>query len=185
MPAGLPFGKRSPRGRLRWYLAQVPEGRERDYCDRVKALLPSGVLEDAFVVCKERWFRSNGSWELRQVQLYPGYFFVTTSDAAHLSAELSKLSFPVRLAGAVGKGYMPLALEAQEWFSSSLDSAHVLCNSEAQIIDGRLVVSSGPLVGQESRVSKIDRHRRLCTVRVCDEHGGFAEQMPIEVPLKS
>lgn len=148
-------------------------------------MIPPELLDDAFVISKERWFRSNGNWELRKTQLYPGYFFVITSDAARLSAELSKLSFPIHLAGEVGGGYMPLALEAQEWFSGSLDASHVLCNSKAQIVNGKLVVSSGPLVGQESRVSKIDRHHRLCTVRVCDEHGGFAELMPIEVPLKS
>ena len=44
------------------------------------------------------------------------------------------------------------------------------------IVDGVLHVIDGPLVGQEERISKVDRHRRRCTVRVADGDGGFAEQ---------
>ena len=35
MPMGLPCGRRSPRGRQRWYVARVPEGRERGRILRV------------------------------------------------------------------------------------------------------------------------------------------------------
>ena len=55
----------------------------------------------------------------------------------------------------------------------------------ASIVDGRLLVSEGPLKGQEARVSRVDRHRRRCLVTVSDRDGGFAETMPIDVPVKS
>ena len=78
-----------------------------------------------------------------------------------------------------------MAFEAQEWFEASMDADHVLRSSMAHIVEGELRVLAGPLMGQERRVRKIDRHRRRCLVDVCDADGGFVEQMPLDVPFKS
>lgn len=185
MPMGLPCGRRSPRGKLRWYLVHVPEGREQSICDKVRKVVDPDLLDDAFVMLKESWFKRDGVWMLKPVQMYREYFFVATRDVAALDKALSRLSFPARVVGADGHAYAPLASEAQEWFSGAMDERHVLRNSMAVIENGRLNVQNGPLRGQESRVRKIDRHRRRCTVAVCDADGGFTEQMPIDVPFKS
>lgn len=185
MPMGLPCGRRSPRGKLRWYLVHVPEGREQSICDKVRKVVDPDLLDDAFVMFKESWFKRDGVWTLKPVQMYREYFFVATRDVAALDKALSRLSFPARVVGTDGHAYAPLASEAQEWFSGAMDERHVLRNSMAIIEDGVLRVQGGPLRGQESRVRKIDRHRRRCTVAVCDADGGFTEQMPIDVPFKS
>lgn len=185
MPLGLPRGRRTPRGRLRWYLVQAPEGREASVCEKVKSLVPAEVLEDAFVLSKERWFKRDGSWELRLIQMYRGYFFVATRDVVALDRALSRLSFPARVVGSDGHAYTPLASEAQSWFADAMDERHVLRGSTAVIVDGELHVQDGPLCGQERRVSKVDRHRRRCVVQVCDADGGFSEQMALDVPFKS
>ena len=79
---------------------------------------------------------------------------------------------------------MPLAPDAQEWFERCMDEGHVLRSSSAVIVDGVLHVQEGPLVGQEQRVRKVDRHRRRCEVSLGWD-GAFTEQMPLDVPFKS
>lgn len=185
MPMGLPCGRRTPRGRLRWYLVHVPEGREQSVCDRVRKAVDPALLDDAFVMFKERWFKREGVWSLQPIQMYRGYFFVATRDVLALDRALSRLSFPARIVGAEEHACMPLASEAQEWFAAAMDERHVLRSSTAVIENGQLNVQKGPLRGQESRVRKIDRHRRRCVVSVCDSDGGFTEQMPLDVPFKS
>lgn len=182
---GLPCGRRTPRGRLRWYLVHVPEGHEASTCERVRALVGPELLEDAFVMSKERWFKRRGIWFLQPVQMYRGYFFVATRDVIALDRELSKLSFPARVVGFREHAYMPLADVAQRWFEGSLDGSHTLRNSVGVIEGGSLCVQSGPLVGQEGLLSKIDRHRRCCLVHVGAGESGFTEQMPLNVPFKS
>ena len=185
MPAGLPAGRRSPRGRLRWYVARVPEGREAQTCERLRRILPAEALDDAFEVRKERWFRRGGVWSLQAVPAWSGYVFLASRDAAALERALSKLSFPVRLAGGDGAhAFAPLAEGAREWLASAMDASHVLRNSTAEIVGGELCVLEGPLVGQEALVRKVDRHRRVCLVGVPDADGGFVEPMPIDVPVK-
>lgn len=57
--------------------------------------------------------------------------------------------------------------------------------SRAVIADGALHVEEGPLVGQEDRLSGLNRHKRFCRVRVADADGGFVESVPLSVPSKS
>ncbi len=183
---GLPLGRRVPRGRLRWYVARVPEGREAWTCARLRRIFSAELLEDAFEVRKERWFhRAREGWSLQCVPSYAGYIFLVTRDAPALNAELAALSFPVGLVGrSDGRSWAPLAEGARMWFEHSLDGDRVLRNSTAEIVDGALHVLEGPLVGQEGRIRKIDRHRRVCLVSVFDADGGFVEAMPLDVPAK-
>lgn len=184
-PAHGRSGCNAVRGRPRWFLVRAPEGREAATCERVRSIVPRDLAEDAFVARKERWFKRGGAWRLEPVQMHEGYFFVASRDGRALARELSRLSFPVEMAGASGADPAPLPAEAQSWLEAAMDSGHVLRNSIAVIEGGQLRVQSGPLVGQERRVTKVDRHHRCCTVRVGGADGGFDELLPMEVPHKS
>ena len=185
MAMGLPCGRRSPRGRERWYVLRVPEGRERTLCEKLKHLVPEILLKDAFALYKERWMKRGGTWFLEPVVMYRGYAFAISSDAAGLAKALAGLTLPVELAGTEARSWAPLSDAAAAWYARMADSRHVIRSSTAVIVDGVLRVPEGPLVGQEARISKIDRHRRTCRVTVEDADGGFSEQAPIDVPFKS
>lgn len=185
MAMGLPCGRRTPAGRVRWYLLRVPEGREQDVCDRLLRLIPKNILDDAFVPQKERWIKRDGMWSLSAAPMYRGYAFALSRDAAGLAKALAGLSVPAELAGTEQRAWLPLADEAAAWFVQSMDARHVIRSSTAEIRDGVLRVLDGPLAGQEARISRVDRHRRRCLVSVGDADGGFTESMPIDVPHKS
>ncbi len=180
--AGMPIGRRTSQGRRRWYLVHTPRGSEQATCDKVRKLMPSDLLEDAFVMHKERWRKYHGEWRLYPVPMYHEYFFVVTDDAITLDKELSKLTFPARIAKTDGRYLAPLSKGAQEWYEGMLDDERVIRTSIAVIETGVLRVQSGPLVGQEDRVVKVDRHKRFCFV---DVDGGFAECVPMDIPFKS
>ena len=40
LAAGLPCGRRTPRGRERWYLPRMPQGREESLCAELRRLVP-------------------------------------------------------------------------------------------------------------------------------------------------
>ena len=185
LAAGLPCGRRSPKGRERWYLLHMPEGREATLCAELKKLVPQSLLLDAFVLRRERWMKRGGAWSVEPVDMYPGYAFAISSDAAGLAKVLSKTTLPVELVGTETRSWAPLSDEAAAWYVSVTDVSHVIRSSTAVIVGGELHVQSGPLVGQESRISKVDRHRRCCQVRVGEGDAAFTEQAPIDVPFKS
>lgn len=180
-----PCGRRSPKGRSRWYLVEAPEGREDETCERVRKIVPPSVLQDAFCIRKEHWMKRGGRWSVVESLMYKGYFIAVSSDVVGLNRALSALSFPARLMGANNKAYMPIADDVRDWFVCAMDARHVVKSSTAVINDGVLSVQEGPLVGQEDRLSRVDRHKRRCLVRISDVDGGFVECMPLDIPVKN
>ena len=185
LAAGLPLGRRTPKGRERWYLLRMPRGREASLCAELKRLLPESVLKDAFVLRKERWMKRQGKWSLEPKDMYWGYGFAVSSDAVGLAKALSRLTLPVELVGSGSRSWAPLSDEVADWYGRAADEGHVIRSSTAEIVDGMLHVQEGPLVGQEARVSRIDRHKRTCEVRVGAGEDAFTERLALDVPFKS
>lgn len=162
-----------------------PQGKERETCEKVRCIIPHELMQDAFVMQKEFWFKRDGAWSLQTKPMYKEYFFVATHDAAALDRALAQLSFGCRIAGSRERAYMPMPDDAQDWYRSVLDDDGVVRNSVARIEDGVLHIEQGPLVGQEARVKKIDRHKRWCLVDVGDGDSVFRELLPLDVPSKT
>ena len=159
----------SQHGRVRWYLVHTPNGKERETCEKVRRIIPHNLMQDAFVMQKEFWFKRDGA----------------TYDAAALDRALAHLSFGCRIAGSRERAYMTMPDDAQDWYRSVLDDDGVVRNSVARIEDGVLHIEQGPLVGQEARVKKIDRHKRWCLVDVGEGDSTFRELLPLDVPSKT
>ena len=94
----------SQHGRVRWYLVHTPHGKERETCEKVRRIIPHELMQDAFVMQKEFWFKRDGAWSLQTKPMYKEYFFVATHDAAALDRALAQLSFGWRIAGRRGGG---------------------------------------------------------------------------------
>lgn len=131
-----------------------------------------------------RYQRTRPCW-LLVVATLKEYFFVATRDAALLDKALAQLSFGCRIAGSRERAYAPMPDDAQDWYRSVLDDDGVVRNSVARIEDGVLHIEQGPLVGQEARVKKIDRHKRWCLVDVGEGDSAFRELLPLDVPSKT
>lgn len=175
----------SQHGRVRWYLVHTPQGKEREICEKVRCIIPHELMQDAFVMQKEFWFKRDGAWSLQTKPMYKEYFFVATHDAAALDRALAQLSFGCRIAGSRERAYMPMPDDAQDWYRSVLDDDGVVRNSVARIEGGVLHIEQGPLVGQEARVHKIDRRKRWCLVDVGEGDSRFREVLPLDVPSKT
>lgn len=153
-PAGLPAGRRVPRGNMRWYLVHTPMSMEHATADKLLKLIPKNLLADAFTLSKERWEKRNGVWSIRRVQMYPEYLFVVSSDAHGLNSALQKLSFHVDLVGATERSIMPLSEDARAFFERVAGSERVIRSSTAVILHGELSVTDGPLVGCEASLPR-------------------------------
>ena len=104
----------SQHGRVRWYLVHTPHGKERETCEKVRRIIPHNLMQDAFVMQKEFWFKRDGAWSLQTKPMYKEYFFVATHDAAALDRALAQLSFGCRIAGSRERAYMPMPDDAQD-----------------------------------------------------------------------
>lgn len=187
-PSMLPLGRKSPKGTLRWYLAACPPGREQATCEKTLAIIPSELLEEAFVPRMEMQKKFHGEWRTFVTSLLrvDGYFIVVTKDASGLSRALAKLTFPVQLVGAVGRGYAPISKDAQTFLGEAMDSSHIVRLSWGEIVDDELHVTSGPLLACEPRITRINRRKSLALVRLEGDSTGeeFTILMPLAIPTR-
>ena len=157
------------RQNARWYVANVREGSEeasaRD-CLRLLGGGEPGLLHDCFAPKAVRLKKRDGLWVPEVKALYPGRIFMVSSDPVGLSRKLEGLSFWVRLVGEYGDGtgFAPLLPAEQAFFEGLFDPERVVQPSEGAIVDGELHIGCGPLTGQEHRVRKLNRHKRLVLV---------------------
>lgn len=64
----------SQHGRVRWYLVHTPpHGKERETCEKVRCIIPHNLMQDAFVMQKEFWFKRDGAWSLQTKPMYKEY----------------------------------------------------------------------------------------------------------------
>ena len=182
--AGMPVGRRTPRGKRRWYMIHAPR-RERSTCARLKHLIPAELLEDAFVLKKEYVRKRHGQWETLILPMYNDYIFVVTRDVIALDKLLSKISPADRICKDNNHFYMPLAEEVQAWFEQMMDATHTIRTSTAYIVNGELEITAGPLKGQEDAIAKITRKHCTCDVAVFDGVSDFNVSVPLVVPFRS
>ena len=180
----LPCGRRSPRGRSRWYVLHVPQGTEASTAEKLNRILGGTCLTRAFALRKECWMKRQGNWFLVTKPMWPQYLFAESGDAIALVDALRMLSFRVEPAGLEGRGIVPLDDGVRAWLEASADSTWCVRSSVAEIVDGELRVTSGPLVGQEARVLKVDRHKRTALVAMGDGPKAPVEVLAIDVPVK-
>lgn len=169
---------------LRWYAAKVREGSEERAACALRSVLGDLVVD--CIVPKTRLLRkSAGVWGTVDRVLYPGYVFIVASAARDLGRAVASSSVHARLvARQADGGYTPLMRSEQALLESVLDDGQVLQPSTGCIRGGATTVVRGPLAGWESRIRKIDRHKRLAFVELGLPDGDVLVKAALEIPLK-
>ena len=147
-----------------WYVIQVYTGKEEETADQGRARVAVGA-EEVFVPLVERMTKVRGEWEVVRTRLFPGYVFIETDRPGDLYMRLKEVKVMTRLLK-TGEEITPLYREEEEYLRSLEDEEHVVRYSEGYLEGERLVVTSGALKGQEGKIRKILRHKRLVVLEV-------------------
>ena len=156
----------------RWYAVQVETGREDAACVLVLRTAEAAGLADAF----DELF-SPGRHTLSKVHgklveglepLLPGYV-IAVARPADLDAVAEALRRTPRFARLVGIGgaFAPLSDQEVSWICAFTQRGdRTVEMSEGFVEGGRVVVTSGPLVGKEVLIKKVNRRKRTAEVEL-------------------
>ena len=151
---------------MRWYVLFVLGGKETE----VREILNEEYAQArAFIPMIEIVHRKKGESHLVQKPMFPSYVFVESTDGpADFSTTIRKIR--MRRAGIIRElkhRDVPALYESeQRYLEQMLDHEKVLRHSVGVIEGDRVIVSEGPLSGQESRIIKVDRHKRRALLSV-------------------
>ena len=159
-----------------WYILFVQTEKQSQMCFLLEQ---EGV--HAFLPRMEYYRRDRKG--LAQKPMFPGYIFAETEQVEEL---FFKFIWIPKLTKILGTGMVPVALSKEEetWLKRITNEDHVAEISIGIIEGDELIVNSGPLVGLEGTVKKINRHKRQAVVEVEMFHRKMEMTLGLEVVEK-
>ena len=164
-----------------WYVLFVIGGKEQQLCN----FLNQETDWYAFYPKIELVRRKNSIDHTIEKPLFPSYIFVE-SDDKHQDFQTKLRELRARKTGIVKelnyKDDVPaLYDEEKEYLKGLLDEKHTLKKSTGYIENDHVIIMDGPLKGYESRIHKIDRHKRKAVLEVEMLHKKIDVTVPLEI----
>lgn len=145
-----------------WYVLRCKTGQEERIIHSCRTHLTADVLEEAFIFRSERLWRTEGRWIPLMRDMFPGYVFLQSSCPELLHCELDQFRKILRIMEE--PGYLISVYQEEEKFLRELCGVrHVLELSYGynDIEEGKPRIVNGPLNGLESKILKINWHKRI------------------------
>ncbi len=147
-----------------WYVMQVRSGTEESIRQQCKMKIPGQVLEDCFIPMGEVQRKYHGEWHMMLKPLFPGYLFMITDQLDELRIRLQKVDGLTKLLGS-GDEIVPLT-EEEVMFLLRFGGEEQIVRISKGILEGSQVrVVSGPLLGMEGSIQKINYHKRIAILK--------------------
>ena len=143
-----------------WCVLATKVGREELIQQMCKRHLNKKIYSRSmFPLCEQRE-HYRGTWHTKLEKVFPGYLFFDTGDPDELSRQLRK----EKIMAQNDKLFVltPEDVQCLLFFGRT----GVFPMSQGIIVNGRVIILSGPLVGEESRIRKVDRHKRRAWLQI-------------------
>ena len=152
-----------------YYVIQVKTGKEQKAIDDIMKNKPDDASFDVFAPYRKTLRKYKGVMKEVVERCFPGYVFVETNDAKKLFFELYWIPGFTKLLGREADTYNFVPLDKDE--SRMIDILYSETNnrvteiSNIQVKEGQTIkVLSGPLLGLETQIKKVNLHKRTVTV---------------------
>lgn len=149
-----------------WHVIQVIGGSEEKVINRIQH-------EDfhAFLPKRIRIQRRQGANVKIEEPLFRGYVFIETDKSyrsfrLHLHEVIRPVEGFIRLLKYDNEGLETILPEERQFIECFCDKQKVVQPSIGFIEGEKVVISEGPLLGQESAIKRIDRHKRTAELEL-------------------
>ena len=148
-----------------WYVVQVRTGTEEEIQRQCETIIDKSILEKSFIPKYEQERKYQGEWHTELKVLFPGYVCLGSDEKEKLFFELKRIIGLTKLLG-TGETIVPLTDEEVSFLLRLGGEEQTVEMSEGIIENDRVVVTSGPLKGNEGLIKKIDRHKRKAWLEI-------------------
>ena len=149
-----------------WYVIQVKTGNEEKIKDICQRLISKDVLQECFIPKTKRVRKVRGIFYEREEILFKGYVFMITDAIDDLYQCLKLIPELTKVLGNDGSNILPILKEEVIFLLKFGKQDHIVDMSKGYIIGSKIMILTGPLVGNEGIIRKIDRHKRIAYIEV-------------------
>lgn len=156
---------------VEWYVLHVQPGKEAKVTEIIKSKL-SSKLYRPFIPYIEKYFRRAGITNREKRICFPGYVFIESqTTAVEFNKVASNLLFSIKevysvLQYGASKDEISMPKHEQTFLKRLLSENDCITASQGTIVDGKVQICSGALLGMEYAIKKIDRHKREAKIKV-------------------
>jgi len=138
------------------------EGNEKMAAGLLRRQYQSSAEAEIFLITNEKMKRYEGCWHCQEETLFCGCVFAEADSRDQLEKAAGLAA--VFLTFGDG-GYSMQLMETERDFLRDISGEkHRIVMSKGYIREGATFVTEGPLCGKESKIRKIDRHKRLARI---------------------
>ena len=149
-----------------WYVIQVKTGNEEKIKDICQRLIPREILIECFIPKTKRVRKIRGFFHEREEILFKGYVFMISDAIDDLYQSLKLIPELTKVLGNDGTNILPILKEEAIFLLKFGKEDHIVDMSKGYIIGSKIMITTGPLVGNEGIIRKIDRHKRIAYIEV-------------------
>jgi transcriptional antiterminator NusG len=159
---------------------QLRSGTEHKILAKLTSLADPEILERGFVPLYEQKKRYQGKWHIEEKILFPGYLFLVTDKIDKLVQELSRILGSSHILK-TGDEIVPLTDQEVELLQRMGKQDQKVEMSIGIIVNDKVRITSGPLVGMEGLIKRINRHKRVANLSL-EMFGGVTDfQVGLEI----
>ena len=149
-----------------WYVIQVKTGNEEKIKDICERLIPREILIECFIPKTKRVRKIRGFFHEREEILFKGYVFMISDAIDDLYQSLKLIPELTKVLGNDGTNILPILKEEAIFLLKFGKEEHIIDMSKGYIVGSKIMITTGPLVGNEGIIRKIDRHKRIAYIEV-------------------
>lgn len=149
-----------------WYMIQVRTGMEDKIVRTCNLLVNKKWLKSCFIPKYKRAKKVCGVWEVFEEKLFPGYVFVISDDVNALLDQLKQIPSLSKILEISNNAILSLNEKEVVFLKEFGKETHVVDMSIGYMEGDQLVVTNGPIKGNEHLIRKIDRHKRLAFIEL-------------------
>lgn len=168
-----------------WYVIQVRSGKEDEIKNTCERSIPKDILQECFIPRSVRLRKKQGTWREIEEILFKGYVFMITDHIEELFNKLKLVPDLTKVLGNDGEFICPILKEEARFLMKFGKENHLVEMSQGYIVGDKVNIISGPLVGYEGKIKKIDRHKRIAYIEVSLFDQVVVVQVGLEIISKS
>ncbi len=151
-----------------WYVIRTRSGQEDNVIDVIDRKISKSLYKDIWSAYRYDVRKKQGQEYILRVNMYPGYVFINTDHPDEIDEFLDHASdFDGLLQ--TGDYFAPIDENDKDIVEFFARTSGEISISKGIIVNGKTKIESGPLMGYEDQICKIDRHKRKAWVKFGDE----------------
>lgn len=144
---------------LNWFVIRVNFENENRILDILKSDLFQSSVKRSFILRKKQLKSFGAEWKLYEFDVLKGFIFLEVYDLNLFKKTLVKCKEIYELNN--HEKIVLIKLKEYDLLFLNKFNSTTIDNSIGDIVNGKIVVREGPLVGCEDMIRKVDRHKRL------------------------